>query len=192
MNKHSRGDEVEPVTYPGYTVATRKRKRKELTDQLDKTLSVGRFAVIDIPNDDIHYKLRFGLGKITKVYENCIDFEWYTYAGYPDDDQPDYTKWKPQILAGRGQRIDKGWCRPASVVLTFPKLTSSRRIPNVGRTAPLKMISRALDGEFGPLPQDMSDMSETDRDDEYVESHSEAVCASTRVTRSFRGKRRAK
>ena len=110
MDDNKRGDLVEPIAHPGYTKAARKRRCKELNDQLDKTLSVGRFAVIDIPNDDKHYRLRFGLGKITAVYANCIDFEWYTYAGYPDEEQPDYRKWKLQILAGQGQKIDTGWC----------------------------------------------------------------------------------
>ena len=185
---------MEPITHPGYTKATRKRKRKELKDQLDKTLSVGRFAVIDIPNDDKRYLLRFGLGKITKVYANCIDFEWYTYAGYPDEEQPDHSKWKPQILAGQGQKIDTGWCRPRSVVLTFGCLTKARTIPNVGRLAPLKMLNRALAGDFGPLPQDRNQTdSDSDSDLSYDESEVDESYSrkNQRVTR-HRGKCRAK
>ena len=52
VQMHQQGDAVEAITYPGYSRAARKRKRDELKDSLDKTLAVGRFVVVDLPNDD--------------------------------------------------------------------------------------------------------------------------------------------
>ena len=190
MEEHKQGDSVEAITYPGYTKATRKRKRKELTDVLDKTLAKGRMAVIDLPNDDSLYHLRFGLVKVTNVSEDRLDFQWYTYAGYPKNEDPSYgDKWFVQILAGRGQKIDMGYCHPASVVLTFESLTRGKTIPNVGRLAPLKLISRALSGEFGTLPQD-EDWSCGDSSDKESSNERDCITYDGPVTR--RGKRRAK
>jgi hypothetical protein len=182
---------VEPITYPGYTVAMKKRKRKERKDSLDKTVAVGRFAVIDLQNDDQNFKLRLCLGRISKVHEDYIEFDWYTYSGYPKETNPTYQcTWVKQILAGRGQKIDTGWCPLSAIVLTFAALTKGKKIPNNVRDAPLKMILRALKGEFGPLPEDDT------ADGEYQCSSSESDDSgpvSTRVTRSgARGKRRCK
>ena len=150
---------------------------KELSDSLDKTLTVGHFAVIDLENDDSLYRLRLGLVKITGVEDNTIDFKWYTYVGYPSKQDPSYSDtWVLQVLAGPGQRVDTGSCSAESVVLTFPKLTKKKTIPAVGRTAPLKMITRALNGEFGPLPADVvnDDVgSESDYLPDKVESSSD-------------------
>jgi hypothetical protein len=192
VSQHMEGDEVEPITHPGYTTATKKRKRKELKDALDKTVGVGRFAVIDLPNDDEQFKLRLCVVRITKVYSNCIDFEWYTYTGYPTQSNPTYKcTWVKQVLAGQGQVVDTHWCPLSAIVLTFAALTKSKKIPNTGRKSPLKMLMRALQGEFGPLPQD--DVASTP-DSDY-EGSSSTDEASSRidvpVTRA-RGKRRCK
>ena len=52
--------------------------------------------------------------------------------------------------------------------MTFKSLTKSNTIPNIGRLAPLKLIHRALDGDFGPLPQDV--VGRSDDDSDYVEN----------------------
>ena len=159
---HQAGDEVEPVTYPGYSRATRKRKRKELTDTLDRTLKPGRFAMVDLPNDDVNFHLRLCLVKITAVHDDYITFQWYTYSGYPKKRDPQYnTTWTVQVLAGEGQKVDTAWCYNHSVVLAFDTLTRSRKIPNNRRDAPLRMLLRAVAGEFGPLPQDRDQVDKT-------------------------------
>jgi len=194
--QHQQGDVVEPITYPGYTVASRKRKRKEQKDHLDKTLAVGRFVILDIPNDDSNYKLRLGLGRITAVYDSYIEFQWYRYRGYPKQQNPTYrTTWTVQVLAGKGQVVDTGWCYTSAVVLTFPALTKGKKIPNTKRDAPMKMLTRALDGSFGPLPQDVSEEgSDSEYSDSGANSSDENMTTEMVVTRSrkCRGKRRAK
>ena len=163
MLEHKRGADVEPITTPTYTRSMRKRRKAELKDCLDKTLAVGRFALIRISSEDPLYRLELGLVKITGIDGDRIDFNWYTYNGYPENKTPSYSgRWQVQILAGRGQKVDTGSCYVQSVVLTFPALTKKKTIPNVGRTAPLKMITRALSGEFGALSD-----KDTDSDSEY-------------------------
>ena len=177
-------------------MASRKRKRKEQKDYLDKTLAVGRFAVIDIPNDDPDYKLRLGLGRITAVYDSYIEFQWYRYGGYPKQQNPTYrTTWTVQVLAGQGQVVDTGWCYTSAVVLTFPALTKGKKIPNTKRDDPMKMLTRALDGSFGPLPQDVSEGgSDSDFEASGASSSDDHMTTEMVVTRSrkCRGKRRAK
>ena len=191
MEDHKLGDVVEPITHPGYTRATKKRKLAEQIDELDKTLAVRRFAIVDLPNDDPLYLLRFGLVKIVAVSEERVEFNWWTYVGYPLKKNPTYaTKWQLQILKGKGQKRDKGWCHPSQVVMTFKSLTKSNTIPNVGRLAPLKMIRRALNNEFGQLPQDVqSDGSEYEPGDMSEDSEEEACVNLGRVTRQTRNKR---
>ena len=194
--EHKRGDEVEPITHLGYTKAARKRKRQELADKLDKTIGVGRFAIIDIPNDDPDYKLRLGLVRITAVHDTYIEFQWYRYSGYPKEQNPTYkSTWSLQVLAGKGQKVDTGWCYTSAVVLTFAALTRGKKIPNVKRNDPLKMIARALSGSFGLLPQDM----ETQGSDSEYSASGSSSCEDDRnsgvyVTRlrSGRGKRHCK
>ena len=166
VQEHEQGDLVEPITYPNYSAAARKRKRAELKDAPDKTLKVGNFAVLDVQNDDPHYRLRLGLVKITRITDDdIIHFQWYMYSGYPDVQNPDYgTRWFPQILAGKGQKVDTGECHTACVILTFPSLTKSRTIPNTGRVAPLKMIRRVLSGEFGRLSSTVTGACESEGD----------------------------
>ena len=199
VDKHKMGDEVEAITHPGYTRATRKRKRKEMSDSLDKTLAKGRMAFIDIPNDDPKYRLRLGLVKLTQVSSDRLDFQWYTYSGYPDAKTPSYSAtWHLQILKGKGQKVDTGFCHPSAVVLTFDRLTGSKTIPSRGRLAPLKMIRRALDLEFGPLPQQLNSIASDDSDSSYNESSSdsdedERSSITSPLTRSkARGKHRVK
>ena len=191
---HKDGAEVEAITHPGYTVATKKRKRKELRDELDKTLAIGRFAIIDIPNDDPAYRLRFGLGKITAIQGEYVYFNWYMYGGYPEDLAPDYDqRWQLQILAGKGQKVDTGWCESRSIVMTFEKLTRSKTIPNLGRTAPLKIIRRALAGDFGPLPQASSRSgSDSSYQDSSNDDEDERECIANRPLTRYSKKYRAK
>ena len=195
MVKLEQGNPVEPITYPGYSRATKKRKRKELTDTLDRTLKPGRFALVDLPCDDDNFKLRFCLVKITRVWANCIDFEYWVYSGYPAAENPDYKScWQPHIQSGsKKNKADTGWCRARDVVLVFDKLTRSKKIPNQGRTAPLKLLYRALTGEFGPLPADRntSDPSDTS-DSDYIGDEVEgSVTVRTMRTRQSK-KHRAK
>ena len=154
---HEQGPVIESVTYPGYTKATKKRKIKELSDELSVSCEVGRMAVIDVPVDDVHYHLRLCLVRITAVHPKKIDFVWYVYAGYPQREiKEDYSvTWVKQIMKGKGQRPETGWCTRTGIVLTFAALTKKGTIPNRTRVSPLKMISRCLGREFGPLPQDM-------------------------------------
>ena len=182
---------MEPITHPGYTVGMKKRKRKERKDSLDKTVAVGRFAVIDLQNDDVRFKLRLCVVRITKVHEDSIEFDWYTYTGYPKENNPTYrSTWVKQILAGRGQKVDKGWCPLSAVVLTFAALTKGKKIPNNERDAPLKMLLRALKGDFGPLPADDTADSEYQC---FSSSSDDSASVTRRVTRSrARGKRRCK
>ena len=192
MEQLEQGDVVEPITYPGYTRATRKRKRQEVKDVLDKTMIVGTFAVVDLPNDDSNYKLRLGLVKITAVHDDYINFSWYHYSGYPDEQDPSYKgTWHLQVLRGKGQKVDTGWCYFHHVVFTFEKLTKSKKIPDRGRLAPLKLIDRALRGDFGPLPQDVECDIPDDigSDSSYVE---EDNCAVAPVATVRRTKRRVK
>ena len=161
---------MEPITHPNYTAATRKRKKAEHSDKPDKTLKVGYFAVVDLENTDPLYRLRLGLVKITRIAQSNIHFQWYTYAGYPHEVDPQYTtRWQLQVLAGKGQKVDVGVCSAECIILTFPALTKSKTIPNVGRCAPAKMIARALSGEFGRLP---SDKNHTNDSSEYEPSES--------------------
>ena len=188
---HQQGDAVEAITYPGYSRAARKRKRDELKDSLDKTLAVGRFVVVDLPNDDPLYRLRFGLGKIVAVNAKRIDFNWYIYVGYPNKTNPTYaTRWQLQVLQGKGKKIDKGFCHPRQVVMTFEKLTKSNSIPNVGRLAPRKMIDRALRGDFGELPQELGSDDELYDPDTSSESEDEPCTKLRPLTRSERARQR--
>ena len=183
---------MEPITHPGYSRATKKRKRAELTDSLDKTFAVGRYVVVDLPNDDPLYRLRFGLGKIVAVSAKRIDFNWYIYVGYPQKTHPTYaTKWQLQVLHGKGQKVDKGFCHPRQVVMTFEKLTKSNCIPNVGRLAPQKMIDRALRGEFGNLPQELGSDDELYDPDTDPDDNDNEICRhSGPATRATRARKR--
>jgi len=157
------GPATEAITYPGYTVSNKKRLRVELTDSLDKNLRVGHYALVDVPVDDVNYLLRLCLVRIRAVTESKIDFVWYTYTTYPQDMEPDYKcKWIKQIQAGKGQKVETGWCPLSAVVLTFPALTKNKQLPAAKRTSPYKMVMRALGGGFGPLPQDIATDTQVD------------------------------
>ena len=147
---------VEAVTYPGYTRANKRTMRMAINDVLDVSAHKGRFAFIDVPNDDKLYHLRFCLVKILKVLGDRIEFSWLVYSGYPNVTEAKYRgPWHPQIALGKGQKVVKGWCPLTAIVLTFAALNKDKTVPNNCRTAPLKLLTRALGGDFGPLPTDV-------------------------------------
>ena len=74
--------------------------------------------------------------------------------------------------------------------MTFEKLTKSNSIPNVGRLAPLKMIARALRGDFGELPQELGSDDELYDPDTPSESEDEPCTQIRPLTRAERARQR--